>query len=180
MPPHKWPPAPPPVVKCKTVPLCMKSLSNRRKSCEMVVQLYLDHHAVWTGCSFYEDTRLQSCERRQQHNYLLSCGYHLFTISQIGCIMLCNLHNIIHNTWPRGNITWQPNRELTSNGRQRLQINGEVSPARTFDSISLVAFPLLPLQMQTTRTTMQTNTPTKGTKRLYSPKWWNKCWSPIF
>ena len=111
MPPHKWPPVPPPVVKCKTVPLCMKNLSNRRKSYEMVVRLHLDHHAVWTGCSFYEDTRLQSCERRQQHNYLLSCGYHLLTISQIGCIMLCNLHNIIHNTGPRGNITWQPGQQ---------------------------------------------------------------------
>ena len=27
MPPHKWPPAPPPVVKCKTVPLCVRNLS---------------------------------------------------------------------------------------------------------------------------------------------------------
>ena len=54
------------------------------------------------------------------------------------------------------------------------------SPVRTLDSISLDVFPLLPLQMQTMRTTTQTKTPTKGTKRLYSPMCRIKCSAPIF
>ena len=50
-----------------------------------------------------------------------------------------------------------------------------LEPARTFDSISLVVLPFFPLHMHTSRMMMKMKTPTKGTKRLYSPICRTKC-----